>query len=60
VGVKETGKVSVKTLITRDKLVGESETRHEATLLEPEDGSESTAEENTLNSSEGNEALTEG
>lgn len=58
--VKETGKVGVKTLITRDELVGKGQTRHEATLLEPEDGSEGAAKEDTLDSSESDEALGKG
>ena len=57
--MEEASKVGVKTLITRDELVGESQTRHKTALLEPEDGGESTAEEDTLDSSEGNETLTE-
>lgn len=57
---QKAGKVGVETLITGDELVGEGETRHEAALLEPEYGGESTTEEDTLNSSEGNKALGEG
>jgi hypothetical protein len=60
VRVKEAGKVSVQTLVTRDKLVGESQARHESTLLEPEDRSEGTTEEDTLNGSEGDETLGKG
>ena len=33
---EQTGKVSVKTLITRDELVGEGKTGHQASLLQPE------------------------
>lgn len=56
---EQAGKVSVETLVTRDELVGEGESRHETTLLEPEDGGEGTREEDTLNSGEGDEALGE-
>ena len=57
---EQTGEVSVETLVTGDKLVGEGETGHQTTLLQPEDGSERTREEDTLDSGESNEALTEG
>ena len=60
VGEQKASKVGVHTLITRDELVGEGETRHQATLLQPEDGGERPAEEDTLDSSEGNETLSEG
>ncbi|KAI6757362.1 hypothetical protein HG531_003187 [Fusarium graminearum] len=60
VRVEETGKVGVKTLITRNELVRKAQTRHEATLLEPEDGSKGTAEEDTLNGSKSNKTLSEG
>ena len=39
---QETGEIGVKTLITGDELVGEGQSRHETSLLEPEDGSERT------------------
>jgi hypothetical protein len=35
---EEAGKVGVHALVTGDELVGEGETGHETTLLEPEDG----------------------
>lgn len=50
-------KVRVHTLITRDELVRERQTRHETTLLEPEDGGERPAEEDTLDGSERDETL---
>jgi hypothetical protein len=37
--------VCVKTLVSRDELVGEGESGHESSLLEPEDGSERSREE---------------
>lgn len=58
-GEEETGKVGVETLITRDELVREGETRHETSLLEPEDGGERTREEDTFDGSESDESLTE-
>ena len=57
VGEQEASEVGVETLVTRDQLVGEGQAGHEAALLEPEDGGECTAEEDTLDGSEGNEAL---
>lgn len=47
------------TLITADQLVAESQPRHKTSFLKPEDGCEGTGEENTLDSREGNEALSE-
>lgn len=60
VRVEQASKVSVQTLVTRDELVGEGQTRHETSLLEPEDGGKGSAEEDTLNSSKGNETLGKG
>lgn len=57
---QKASEVSVETLVTRDQFVGEGETRHHATLLQPEDRSERSREENTLNSSEGHQTLGEG
>jgi hypothetical protein len=59
VGEKEAGKVGVETLITGDELVRERQARHEASLLEPEDGRERAGKEDTLHGSEGDEALCE-
>mmetsp|Transcript_18068 Transcript_18068/g.37631 ORF Transcript_18068/g.37631 Transcript_18068/m.37631 type:complete len:274 (+) Transcript_18068:365-1186(+) len=58
--VKHAGKITVQTLIPGDELVGETKARHEAALLEPEDGTERSGEENSLNGGEGNAALGEG
>jgi len=60
VRVEQAGEVGVETLVTGDELVGEGEAGHEATLLEPEDGGESTAEEDAFDRGEGDEALSEG
>jgi hypothetical protein len=57
---EEAGEVRVHALVARDELVGEGEARHETALLEPEDGREGTAEEDTLNSSECDETVGEG
>ena len=56
-GVEKTGKVAMETLITRDELIGESKTRHLAALLEPENGTETSREEDTLNGGEGDDAV---
>jgi len=50
----------VHALITRDKLVGEGKTGHEATLLQPEDRSERAREEDALDGGKGDEAAGEG
>ena len=42
------GEVCVQSFVTRDELIGESEPRHEATLLQPEDGTEASTEEDPL------------
>jgi hypothetical protein len=59
VGEEETGKVGVETLVSGDELVGECKSGHESSLLEPEDGSERSREEDTLDSGKGNESLGE-
>jgi len=48
VRVEQASKVGVHSLVTGDELVGEGKTWHQATLLEPEDGSKRTGEEDTL------------
>lgn len=58
-GEEETGKIGVETLVSRDELVREGETRHETSLLKPEDGRERTREEDTLHGSKSNESLAE-
>ena len=57
VRMQQTGEVGVETLITGDELVGEGQSRHQTTLLQPEDGGKSTAEEDTLNSGKRDQAL---
>ena len=55
VGEKEACKVGMETLVTRDELIGECETGHEASLLEPEDGGERSTEKDTLDGGKGDE-----
>lgn len=57
VRVEQTGKVGVETFVTRDELVAEGQARHQATLLEPEDGRKRAREEDALDRSKGNETL---
>lgn len=57
---QQAGKVGVETLVTRDQLVRESQTRHHATLLQPEDRSERSREENTLDRRESHKTGGEG
>ena len=57
---QEASEVGVHTLVTADQFVGEGETGHETTLLQPEDGSERSREEDALDGGEGNQTFTEG
>lgn len=57
---QQASKVSVETLVTRDQLVGEGQTGHQTTLLQPEDRGERAREEDTLNSGEGHETRSKG
>lgn len=50
----------METFITGDKFIGEGESGHETTLLQPEDRGEGATEENTLDGSKCNKALCEG
>lgn len=50
----------MQTFISRDEFVGEGQARHEASLLEPEDGSKRTREEDTLDGSECYDTFTKG
>ena len=50
----------MKSLVPRDQLVGERKSGHESSLLEPEDGGERSREEDSLDSGEGDESLSEG
>merc|ERR1719159_2061330 len=57
--VEQAGKVCMKTFISRNQLIGESESWHHATFLQPIDGAECTTEQDPFHSSEGNQALGE-
>ena len=59
-GEEKASKVCVHALVTRDELVGECETGHETTLLQPENGRERTTEEDTLDGGKSNKAVGEG
>jgi len=59
-GEQEAGKVGVQPFVTGDEFVGEGETGHETTLLEPEDGGKSTREEDALDSGESDETFRKG
>ena len=60
VGEKKAGKVGVEPLITGDEFVGESQARHKAPLLQPEDGGEGATEEDTFDTSKSYETLGKG
>ncbi len=55
--VEEAGEVGVHSLISRNKLIGESKAGHETAFLKPEDSAEGATEEDALNGSEGNKTL---
>ena len=59
-GEEQAGEICVHAFVAGDELVGECETGHETTFLEPEDGGEGAAEEDTFDGGEGDEALSEG
>ncbi|KAH3660013.1 hypothetical protein OGAPHI_007218 [Ogataea philodendri] len=54
---KQTCKVGVQSFVSADQLVGEGQTWHQTSLLKPEDRSERTREENTLNGSKCNKSF---
>ena len=54
---QKAGKVSVKAFIPGDEFIREGQARHQASLLQPEDRREASAEEDSLNSREGDEPL---
>jgi hypothetical protein len=57
---EQAGEVGVHALITRDQFVGEGKTGHQTTLLQPENGCERSAEEDTLDSSERDQTVGKG
>ena len=50
----------MQAFVARNELVGEGQARHEAPLLEPEDGAEASREEDAFHCSKGHETLREG
>ena len=56
---EQASEICVKTFVSADEFVGESQAGHQATLLEPEDGSERAREEDSLYSSKGNDTFAE-
>ena len=57
--VEQARKVRVEALIAGDELVGEGQARHQAALLQPEEGAEAAAEEDALHSGKSHQALSE-
>ncbi|KAJ8607525.1 hypothetical protein MRB53_040235 [Persea americana] len=57
---EQAGEVGVHALVARDELVGEGQARHQAALLQPEDGRERAREEDALHGREGHEAVRKG
>jgi len=47
----DAGKITVKSFIPRNELIGEGKAGHQSTFLEPEDGSKRAGKEDALNSS---------
>lgn len=60
VGEQQAGEIGVQTLVTRDELVGECQSRHQAALLEPKDGRKRAREKDTLDGGKRNQALGKG
>ena len=50
----------MEALVAADQLVGEGKTRHQTTLLEPEDGTEGSREEYSFHASESDQSFREG
>ena len=55
--VDQASEISVHSLVPTDELVGEGESWHQSSLLQPEDGTETSREEDSLDTSEGNYPL---
>ena len=51
--VQHAGKVTVETFVPRDELVGERQTGHETSLLEPENGAKGARKEDSLHHAKG-------
>lgn len=58
--IDEASEVSVHTLVSADKFVGEGESWHKSSLLQPENGTETSREENSLNTGKGNYSFGKG
>ena len=52
-------KLQVRPLVPTDELVAEAQPRHDASLLQPEDGTERAREEDALDAHEGDQPLSE-
>ena len=59
VAEEEAGEVGVHTLITADKFIRQGKSRHEPSLLHPEDGHEGAGEEDALDSCKCHQMLSE-
>merc|ERR1719509_200307 len=57
---EKTSKVSVKSFISGDQLIGERESGHQTSLLQPENGSKTSTEEDPLHRRKGNQPLSIG
>jgi len=57
ISMELTCKVTMKTFVTANELIGEGQAWHEATLLKPKDCTKGTREEDSFNDSKGNEAF---
>ena len=53
----EAGEIAMKAFVARDQLVAERQTRHESSLLHPEDGGERAREEDALDGGESDDAF---
>jgi len=56
-GKEEAGKVAVHPLVTANQFIGEGQSRHQSTLLQPKDGAEAPTEEYTLHCSKGDQTF---
>merc|ERR1719509_737883 len=57
---EKTSKVSVKAFVSGDQLIGKGEAGHQTSLLQPENGSKTSTEEDPLNQGKGNKSLSIG
>jgi len=57
--VEQAGEVCVHTLVTRDKFVAKSESRHQSALFDPENCTEAAGKEDSLDCCKSNQALSE-